>query len=82
MFTTNMFRFTIIDKNQQAPLKDLLHIHVGPITRVRSKKIQEVIHELIQKIWVDFKTGHSKLGPNKDEGIINFIQMADGADLT
>uniref|UniRef100_A0A2N9HNA1 Uncharacterized protein n=1 Tax=Fagus sylvatica TaxID=28930 RepID=A0A2N9HNA1_FAGSY len=56
------------DENQQAPLKDPLHVPVGPITRARSKKIKEALNGLIQDIWADSTTGHSKLGPKEDEG--------------
>lgn len=31
------------DENQQAPLKDPLHVRIGPITRARSKKIKDVM---------------------------------------
>ena len=68
------------DENQQALLKDPLHVPVGPITRARSKKIKEALNRLIQDIWADSTTGHSKLGPKEDEGVINLIQAADGAD--
>uniref|UniRef100_A0A2N9F0X3 Integrase catalytic domain-containing protein n=1 Tax=Fagus sylvatica TaxID=28930 RepID=A0A2N9F0X3_FAGSY len=68
------------DENQQAPLKDPLHVPVGPITRARSKKIKEALNGLIQDIWADSTTGHSKLGPKEDEGVINLIQATDGAD--
>ena len=68
------------DENQQALLKDPLHVPVGPITRARSKKIKEALNGLIQDIWADSTTGHSKLGPKEDEGVINLIQAADGAD--
>ena len=68
------------DENQQALLKDPLHVPVGPITRARSKKIREALNGLIQDIWADSTTGHSKLGPKEDEGVINLIQAADGAD--
>ena len=47
-YTINIW---IIDKNQQAPLKDPLHVSVGPITRARSKKIKEALNGLIQEIW-------------------------------
>ena len=77
---TNPFEERGNDENQQAPLKDPLHVLVGPITRARSKKIREALHGLIQEIWADSKTGHPKLGPKKDEGIINLIQTIDGAD--
>jgi hypothetical protein len=35
------------DENQQAPLNDPLHVSVGPITIVRSKKIKEALNGLI-----------------------------------
>jgi hypothetical protein len=54
------------NENQQAPLKDPLHVLVQPITRARSKKIKEALNGLIQEIWGDFKTGHSKPGPKED----------------
>jgi hypothetical protein len=73
--------YSVSDENQQAPLKDPLHVPVGPITRARSKKIKEALNGLIQEIWADSKTGHSKLGPKEDEGVINLIQATDGADL-
>jgi hypothetical protein len=55
-----------------------LHVPVWPITRARSKKIKEALNKLIQDIWGDSKTGHSKFGPKKDEGVINLIQAIDG----
>jgi hypothetical protein len=69
------------DENQHAPLKDSLHVPVGPITIVRSKKIKEALNRLIQEIWGNSKTGHSKLGPKEDECVINLIQAIDGAHL-
>ena len=77
----NPFKERGNDENQQAPLKDPLHVPVGPITKARSKKIKEALNGLIQEIWADFKTGHSKLGPKEDEGVINLIQVTDRADL-
>ena len=62
-------------------LKDPFPVPIGPITRARSKKIREALNGLIQEIWADSKTGHSKLGPKKDEGIINLIQAIDRVDL-
>ena len=58
-----------------------MHVPVGPITRIRSKKIKEALNGLIQEILVDSNTGHSKLGPKEDESIINLIQAIDRADL-
>ena len=65
------------DENQWA-IKDPLHVLVGPITKARSKKIKEVYNGLIQEIWDDSNTKHSKLGPKEDEGIINLIQAIEG----
>ena len=58
-----------------------MHVSVGPITRGRSKKIKEALNGLIQEIWANSKTGHSKLGPKEDEGVINLIQDTDATDL-
>ena len=65
------------DENQQA-LKNPLHVPVRSITRARSKKIKEALNGLIQEIWADSNTGHSKLGPKEDEGVINLIQAIEG----
>ena len=67
----------LCDENQQA-LKDPLYVPVGPITRARSKKIKEALNGLIQEIWTNSNTGHSKLSPKDDEGIINLIQAIEG----
>ena len=65
------------DENQQA-FKDPLHVSVGPITKARSKKIKEALDGLIQDIWADSNTGHSKLGPKEYECVINLIQAIEG----
>ena len=65
------------DENQQA-FKDPLHVPVGLITKARSKKIKEALNGLIQEIWANSNVGHSKLGPKKDEGVINLIQAIEG----
>jgi hypothetical protein len=70
---SNPFELRGNDENQQAPLKDPLHVPVGPLIRARSKKIKETLNGLIQEIWSDSKTGHSKLGPKEDECVINLI---------
>jgi hypothetical protein len=48
--SSNPFEERGNDENQQAPLKDPLHVPVGPITSARSKKIKEVLNGLIQEI--------------------------------
>jgi hypothetical protein len=39
--------------------------------------IKEVLCGLIQEIWAGSKTGYSKFGPKKNEGVINLIQAID-----
>ena len=58
-----------------------MYVPVGPITRVRSKKIKKALNKLIQEIWADSNTRHSKLDPKEDESVINLIQAIDRADL-
>ena len=83
LFSTGHDKFEPgFDENQQAPLKNTLHVPVGPIIRARSKKIKEALNGLIQEIWADSKTRHSKHGSKEDEGVINLIQVIDRADLT
>ena len=55
-----------------------MHVLVGPITRARSKKIKEALNRLIQEILADSNSGHSKLDPKEDEGVINLIQVIEG----
>uniref|UniRef100_A0A2N9ERR9 Reverse transcriptase n=1 Tax=Fagus sylvatica TaxID=28930 RepID=A0A2N9ERR9_FAGSY len=41
---------------------------LGQLLEQDSKKIKEALNGLIQDIWADSTTGHSKLGPKEDEG--------------
>ena len=66
-----------LDENHKA-FKDPLHVPVGPITKTRSKKIKEALNGLIQEIWADSNTRHSKLDPKEDESVINLIQAIEG----
>jgi hypothetical protein len=70
---TNPFDDRGNDENQQASLKDPLHVPVGPITRARSKMIKEALSGLMQEIWAGSKMEHSNLGPKEDEVVINLI---------
>ena len=74
---TNPFEERGNDENNKA-FKDPLHVPVGPITKARSKKIKEALNVLIQEIWADSNAGHSKFGPEEDEGVINLIQAIEG----
>ena len=65
------------DEHHKA-FKNPLHVPVGPITKVRSKKIKKTLNGLIQEIWSDSNTGRPKLGPKEDEGVINLIQAIEG----
>ena len=74
---TNPFEERGNDEHHKA-FKDPLHVPVGPITKARSKKIKEALNGLIQEILADSNTGHSKLDPKEDEGVINLIQAIEG----
>ena len=50
------------DENQQA-FKDSLHVPVGPITKVRSKKIKKTLNGLIQENLGRFKRMTFQAGP-------------------
>ena len=39
---------------------------------------QEALNGLIQEIWADSNTGHSKFDPKEDEDVINLIQTIEG----
>ena len=49
---TNPFEERGNDENHKT-FKDLLHVPVRLITKVRSKKIKEALNGLIQEIWAD-----------------------------
>jgi hypothetical protein len=62
---TNSFEERETDENQQALLKDLFHVPVGPITRVRFKMIKEALSGLIQEILAGSKWGIPSLAQKK-----------------
>ena len=70
-------RLRLTDENHKA-FKDSLHVPVGLITKVRSKKIKEAFNGLIQEIWADSNAGHLKVGPKEDDDVINLIQAIEG----
>ncbi|KAH9687341.1 hypothetical protein KPL70_014729 [Citrus sinensis] len=54
---TNLLEESGNDENHQGntikALSDPLHIHRGPITRARAKKMQAALNGLIEKIWIE-----------------------------
>jgi len=50
---TNPFEERRNDANQQASLKDLLEVQIGPIKRSKTKRIQDELIGLILDIWVN-----------------------------
>jgi len=50
---TNPFEERRNDANQQASLKDLLEVQIGPIKRSKAKRIQDELIGLILDIWVN-----------------------------
>ena len=57
---------------------DPLHIHGGPITRARAKKMQAALNGLIEKIWIENAirdARHHELGLKRRQGIVGIIQV-------
>ncbi|KAH9724605.1 hypothetical protein KPL70_007548 [Citrus sinensis] len=57
---------------------DPLHIHGGPITRARAKKMQAALNGLIEKIWIENAiqdARHHELGLKIRQGIVGIIQV-------
>ncbi|KAH9649363.1 Endonuclease [Citrus sinensis] len=78
---TNLFEKRGNDENHQGNTikasSDPLHIHGGPITRARAKKMQAVLNRLIEKIWIDNAiqaARHHELGLERRQGIVGIIQ--------
>ena len=71
----------ITDENHQGTIKtssDPLHIHGGPITRARAKKMQAALNGLIEKIWIENAiqdARHHELGLKRRQGIVGIIQV-------
>ncbi|KAH9686196.1 hypothetical protein KPL70_014280 [Citrus sinensis] len=69
------------DENHQGTIKtssDPLHIHGGPITRARAKKMQAALNGLIEKIWIENAiqdARHHELGLKRRQGIVGIIQV-------
>ena len=54
-----------------------MHIHGGPITRARAKKMQAALNGLIEKIWIENAiqdARHHELGLERRQGIVGIIQ--------
>ncbi|KAH9724547.1 Endonuclease [Citrus sinensis] len=78
---TNPFEERGNDENHQGTIKtssDPLHIHGGPITRARAKKMQAAFNGLIEKIWNENAiqdARHHELGLKRRQGIVGIIQV-------
>ena len=73
---------TLFDENHQGNTiktsSDPLHIHGGPITRAKAKKMQAALNGLIEKIWIENAiqdARHHELGLKRRQGIVGFIQV-------
>ncbi|KAH9744149.1 hypothetical protein KPL70_003565 [Citrus sinensis] len=79
---TNHFEESGNDENHQGNTiktsSDPLHIHGGPITRARAKKMQAALNGLIKKIWIENAiqdARHHELGLKRRQGIVGIIQV-------
>ncbi|KAH9657952.1 hypothetical protein KPL70_023288 [Citrus sinensis] len=80
--TTNPFVERGNDENHQGNTiktsSDPLHIHGGPITRARVRKMQPALNGLIKKIWIENAiqdARHLELGLKRRQGIVGIIQV-------
>ena len=71
----------VVNENHQGNIvkasSDLLHIHEGPITRARAKKVQVALNGLIEKIWIKNAIQDARnyeLGLERIQGIVGIIQ--------
>ncbi|KAH9658278.1 hypothetical protein KPL70_023423 [Citrus sinensis] len=78
---TNPFEERGNDENHQGNTikasSDPLHIHGGPITRAKAKKMQAALNGLIKKIWIENAiqdARHHELGLERRQGIVGIIQ--------
>ncbi|KAH9686183.1 Endonuclease [Citrus sinensis] len=78
---TNPFEERGNDENHQGNTikasSDPLHIHGGPITRTRAKKMQAALNGLIEKKWIENaiqNARHHELGLERRQGIVGIIQ--------
>ena len=57
------------------PSKDPLEVPIGPVTRLRAKKLKEAFNGLLQDTWakVDFK----RICNNKEQSLINLIHVQE-----
>ena len=72
----------ICDQNHQGNTiktsSDPLHIHGGPITRARAKKMEAALNGLIEKIQIENAiqdARHHELGLKRRQGIVGIIQV-------
>ncbi|KAH9792725.1 hypothetical protein KPL71_004248 [Citrus sinensis] len=79
---TNPFEERGNDENHQGNTiktsSDPLHIHGGPITRARAKKMQAALNGLIEKIWIENAiqdARHHELGLKRRQGFVGIIQV-------
>jgi hypothetical protein len=55
--------------------QDPLSLRSGPITRLRAKRFNEALNELIQENGADSKK--TKMGSNNDQGLVHVIKAID-----
>ncbi|KAH9724609.1 Endonuclease [Citrus sinensis] len=79
---TNPFEERGNDENHQGNTiktsSDPLHIHGGPITRAKAKKMKAALNGLIEKIWIENAiqdARHHELGLKRRQGIVGIIQV-------
>ncbi|GKV10997.1 hypothetical protein SLEP1_g22286 [Rubroshorea leprosula] len=54
-----------------------LHTQGGPVSRVRAKKMREVLNGLIEQIWVENNIQQANRSLDDYQGMVNIIQVQE-----
>ncbi|GKV07038.1 hypothetical protein SLEP1_g18849 [Rubroshorea leprosula] len=65
------------DDNISTTSCDTLYTQGGPVTRVRAKKMREVLNGLIEQIWVENNIQQANQSLDDYQGMVNIIQVQE-----
>jgi hypothetical protein len=68
------------DGDQGTASKDLVQVPIGPVTRARAKKFNDVLSRLIQELWAQANLWRPiEHDPRGQQRIITLIQVLEGS---
>jgi hypothetical protein len=69
-------QFISSDGDQGTASKDLVQVPIGPVTRARAKKFNDVLNELIQELWAQANSWRpNEHDPRGQQRIVTLIQV-------